>query len=88
MFSFYIISSFGYSERDHISRQHNESSLYSIKTYATYYEALKSAINRSLYAVTAQRIDEVDVSASETVNVANYGAKGDGSEATKVVLYK
>jgi len=37
------------------------------------------------YGFITQTTDEVDISASRVVNVASYGAKGDGSDDTEVV---
>lgn len=81
LFSFHSIPRLGNSEGD--------SGLHSIKEYPTYYGALdgeESARDKNADGFIMQSIDEVGVSSSKVVNVASYGAKGDGSDATKVII--
>jgi len=67
---------------------HDDASLYSIRAYPTYNGALdgdESSMDQKPYGFITQTTDEVDISASRVVNVASYGAKGDGSDDTEVV---
>ncbi|ONK75247.1 uncharacterized protein A4U43_C03F14890 [Asparagus officinalis] len=79
LFSFHSIPCFGNSEED--------AGLYNIMEHPKYYGAFdgeENATDRNPDGFITQSVDEVDgIAASEVVNVADYGAKGDGSDATE-----
>lgn len=80
LFSFHSIPSFGNSEGD--------SGLSIIKENPAYYGALdgdERATDQNANGFIMPIIDEVSISSPKVVNVANYGAKGDGSDATEVI---
>jgi len=82
LFSFHSIPCSSYDD--------DAASLYSIRAYPTYYGALdgeESTMDQKPFGFITQTTDEVDISAARVVNVASYGAKGDGSDDTKVKLY-
>lgn len=82
LFSFHSIPCFGNSEED--------IGLYNIREYPKYYGAFdgeENATDQNPDGFIMQSVDEVDISASKVVNVADYGAKGDGSDATEVNPY-
>jgi len=88
LFSFHSIPCFGNSEGDAASSYHDDASLYTIKAFPTYYGALdgeENTMDQKPFGIITQTTNEVDISASKLVNVESYGAKGDGSDDTKVV---